>query len=163
MSRKRPHDENTTTEMLHTIVESMRTNNARSNEELLNLIRSGAKTPEIAQRATEISGRAENSLKRPKGATDEDTAADEPVVRVPAQPWTTVTKDDDAVSHLFSIYLIWQHSTYPAFDPDILIPETALKQPSSLYCSKFLMNAILASACVGPVRHDVYRGLTTSD
>lgn len=148
MSRKRVHDENTTNEMLHTIIESIRTNNARSNEELLGLIRSGARTSDIAQRAAEISSRAENTLKRLRGTTDGDTPTDEPVVRIPAQPWTTVTKDDDAVSHLFSIYLTWQHQTYPAFDPDIVIRETRLKQSSSLYCSKFLINAVLASACV---------------
>lgn len=133
----------------------MRNNNARSNEELLNVIRGGATTAEIAQCATELSGRAENSAKRMRqGAMDMVSLIDQPIVRLPAEPWTGVTNDDDAVSHLFSIYLTWQHSTYPAFDPEILIQEVRLKRLSSQYCSKFLMNAVLASACVS-IRPDI--------
>lgn len=138
--------------MLHTIIHSLRTNNARFNEELLEIIRSGATTAEIAQYASDLARRNENSVKRTRqNVMNISTLVDEPLVRVPAQSWTTITQDDDVVSHLISVYLTWHHSTYPAFDPEILVREARSNDLTSRYCSKFLINAVLALACVSPL------------
>lgn len=150
---KRAHEElKTKSEMLHTILHSLRTNNAQSNEELLNTIRDGATPDEIAQMASDLARRTERSAKRPRPSTvTAESQTYEPIVRIPARPWTQVTEDDDDVSHLMSAYLTWLHSAYPAFDPKILVREAQSGQISGLYCSKFLINATLAAGCVSSV------------
>lgn len=160
---KRAHEElKTRSEMLQTIIHALRTNSAQSNEELLRIVQDGATTVEIAQLASDLARRNERALKRSRpSAVPIDPRLNEPIVRIPAQPWTDVTESDDDVSHLMSAYLTWQHSAYPAFDPKILIREAKSGQSSSPYCSKFLMNATLALACVRFTPTKVVFKLTT--
>lgn len=72
---------------------------------------------------------------------------DEPVHQVPSAPWTTVTRDDNLVSHLVSLWVTWYHLL-----PDGIVLEPflrAMKTPrrASPFCSPFLVNCILAAAC----------------
>ncbi|KAI9372127.1 C6 transcription factor [Aspergillus egyptiacus] len=67
--------------------------------------------------------------------------------RVPAQPWTTVTKDADLVSHLVSLYFTWAYPFHVFLDRDVFLKHMARGYRSSLFCSPFLVNALLASAC----------------
>lgn len=136
--------------MLDTIIHSLRTGDPKSSEELLDIIRGGASAVEIAQHAGELARRGEKSNKRTRLVMVIISLVDQPLVRVPAQPWTQVIEDDDAVSHLLSAYLAWQHSTYPVFDPDIVVREMNTKQLSSRYCSKFLVSSLLTLGCVSP-------------
>ncbi|GLA97348.1 hypothetical protein AtubIFM57143_004838 [Aspergillus tubingensis] len=67
--------------------------------------------------------------------------------RVPAKPWTSVTDDDDLVSHLVSLYLIWDYPFFAFFDSATFIKHMAMGNTESDFCSPFLVNALLANAC----------------
>jgi hypothetical protein len=69
-------------------------------------------------------------------------------VRVPARPWTMVTDSDDLVSHLVSLYLTWGYPFYAFFCRDTFIKHMKLGHLNSDFCSPFLVNALLANACV---------------
>lgn len=69
-------------------------------------------------------------------------------VRVPARPWTTVTDSDDLVSHLVSLYLTWGYPFYAFFCRDTVVKHMKLGHLNSDFCSPFLVNALLANACV---------------
>ncbi|KAJ5176127.1 pathway-specific regulatory protein [Penicillium canariense] len=68
-------------------------------------------------------------------------------VRVPAKPWTTVTDDDDLVSHLISLYLTWGYPFYAFFCRETFVKHMKLGHPNSDFCSPLLVNALLANAC----------------
>jgi len=44
-----------------------------------------------------------------------------PPCRVPARPWTTLTADDDAVSHLVSLFLVWINPTWRFVEADLFL------------------------------------------
>ncbi|PYI02031.1 pathway-specific regulatory protein [Aspergillus sclerotiicarbonarius CBS 121057] len=67
--------------------------------------------------------------------------------RLPAKPWTSVTDDDDLVSHLVSLYLVWDYPFFAFFDSQTFVKHMALGQVESDFCSPFLVNALLANAC----------------
>ncbi|GAB1192576.1 hypothetical protein APSETT444_001769 [Aspergillus pseudonomiae] len=69
--------------------------------------------------------------------------------RVPAKPWTTVTNDDNLVSHLVSLYFTWDYPFYAFVDQKAFIRHMTLGNVDSDLCSPFLVNALLANACVG--------------
>jgi hypothetical protein len=68
--------------------------------------------------------------------------------RVPAKPWTNVTDDDDLVSHLVSLYMTWVYPFYAFFDGKSFIEDMQKGNLNSDFCSPFLVNALLANACV---------------
>ncbi|EXJ59086.1 hypothetical protein A1O7_06517 [Cladophialophora yegresii CBS 114405] len=73
--------------------------------------------------------------------------SDEPLFRLTAKPWTTVTDDDYLVSHLTSLYFTWWNAfMHPLHEPT-LIEAMEKGDTSSLLCSPFLVNAMLALAC----------------
>ncbi|PLB53597.1 pathway-specific regulatory protein [Aspergillus steynii IBT 23096] len=67
--------------------------------------------------------------------------------RMPARPWTSVTNDDDLVSHLVSLYFTWDYPFYAFVDRNVLVKHLTLGNVSSDFCSQFLVNALLANAC----------------
>ncbi|KAI9035129.1 transcription factor domain-containing protein [Aspergillus affinis] len=67
--------------------------------------------------------------------------------RVPASPWTSVTDDDDLVSHLVSLYFTWDYPFYAFLDRRVLVKNLVVGNVSSDFCSPFLVNALLANAC----------------
>ncbi|KAF7618508.1 pathway-specific regulatory protein [Aspergillus flavus] len=67
--------------------------------------------------------------------------------RVPAKPWTTVTNDDNLVSHLVSLYFTWDYPFYAFVDQKAFIRHMTLGNVDSDLCSPFLVNAVLANAC----------------
>lgn len=67
---------------------------------------------------------------------------------VPANPWTTVTDSDDLVSHLVSLYLTWGYPFYAFFCRETFVKHMRSGQLNSDFCSPFLVNALLANACV---------------
>jgi hypothetical protein len=69
-------------------------------------------------------------------------------VRVPARPWTTVTDSDDLVSHLVSLYLTWGYPFYAFFCRETFVKHMRMGNLNSDFCSPFLVNALLANACV---------------
>lgn len=68
--------------------------------------------------------------------------------RVPARPWTTVTNSDDLVSHLVSLYLTWGYPFYAFFCRETFLKHMRSGRLNSDFCSPFLVNALLANACV---------------
>jgi hypothetical protein len=73
---------------------------------------------------------------------------DTPPIRVPTKPWTNVTDDDGFVSHLMSLYFTWDYPFYAFLDRDVFVKHMTAQNLNSDYCSPFLVNAILANACV---------------
>lgn len=71
-----------------------------------------------------------------------------PPIIVPAQPWTTVTSDDDLVSHLISMWFTWSDWTFAYVDRDLFVKDMAAGSLKCEYCSPLLVNAMLAQACV---------------
>ena len=68
--------------------------------------------------------------------------------RVPAKPWTTVTDSDDLVSHLVALYLTWGYPFYAFFCRETFVQHMRMGNLNSDFCSPFLVNALLANACV---------------
>lgn len=60
--------------------------------------------------------------------------------------WTTVTNDEELISHLISLYFVWEHQTLPFLDRELFIEDFESGQGS--FCSPFLVNAILALGSV---------------
>ncbi|BCR98160.1 Zn(II)2Cys6 transcription factor [Aspergillus luchuensis] len=70
-----------------------------------------------------------------------------PVYRVPAEPWTSVTKSDEFVSHLVSLWLTWSQPFHNWIDRDLFLRDAQAANLNSQCCSPFLMNCILTEAC----------------
>lgn len=73
---------------------------------------------------------------------------DEAPVKVPASPWTSVTEDADLVSHLVSLYFTWDYPFHAFLDEGVFLRHMAKGDLGSQFCSQFLVNAMLSSACV---------------
>jgi hypothetical protein len=73
---------------------------------------------------------------------------DEAPCKVPAKPWTSVTEDSDLVSHLVSLYFTWDYPFHAFLDRDVFLAHMARGREDSDFCSPFLVNALLANACV---------------
>ncbi|KAF5855358.1 hypothetical protein ETB97_009361 [Aspergillus alliaceus] len=162
--------EDTLLRLLGAIRESENTRVAQ----LLNLIRSNASFDEIAiflelqfsrteiERSPELR-EFQNQLTRP--SDDDNDEAEErnmpriprrmlevrrlvdiPVYKVPAKPWTTVTDDDDLVSHLVSLWLTWTYPWFDWLDKDAFIRDMQAGDVNCQFCSPFLVNAILSEA-----------------
>ncbi|KAB8227196.1 fungal specific transcription factor domain-containing protein [Aspergillus alliaceus] len=162
--------EDTLLRLLGAIRESENTRVAQ----LLNLIRSNASFDEIAiflelqfsrteiERSPELR-EFQNQLTRP--SDDDNDEAEErnmpriprrmlevrrlvdiPVYKVPAKPWTTVTDDDDLVSHLVSLWLTWTYPWFDWLDKDAFIRDMQAGDVNCRFCSPFLVNAILSEA-----------------
>ncbi|KAG2010734.1 hypothetical protein GB937_007703 [Aspergillus fischeri] len=72
---------------------------------------------------------------------------DEAPCKVPAKPWTSVTEDEDLVSHLVSLYFTWDYPFHAFLDRDVFLAHMARGREGSDFCSPFLVNALLANAC----------------
>ena len=72
----------------------------------------------------------------------------QPLYRLRAQPWTNVTNNDHLVSHLISHYFAWDAMFSSLIDRDCFLEAMARGDLDCSYCSPFLVNGILALACV---------------
>jgi hypothetical protein len=163
-------------DVLLRLVGALRGSESTRVTQLMTLIRSNASMTELHSFLEENFSRSEiekspelremqQHILRPTGEIEEEEAiprpprrmldvrrlADTPVHRVPAKPWTTVTDDDDLVSHLVSLYFTWSYPFFCWMDKDILISEMQRGDLRSQYCTPFLVNAILSEASVCPV------------
>ncbi|KAE8379378.1 hypothetical protein BDV26DRAFT_291399 [Aspergillus bertholletiae] len=173
MKRKLDRLEQAEDTLLHLIGALRGSENTRI-AQLLNLIRSNAGFDEIAVFLEQHFSRAEierspelrefrRQLSRPSEEDDEDGSegnapriprrmlevrrlADIPVYKVPAKPWTTVTDDDDLVSHLVSLWLTWTYPWFDWLDKDAFIRDMQAGNLNCRFCSPFLVNAILSEA-----------------
>jgi hypothetical protein len=153
-------------ELLLQLVSTLRGSSNSQVIQLLNLIRSNApldeikdymdkkmhecpeKTPELMDIARMMRDARSQSRRR---VMDVKRLSDDPLWKVPAKPWTKVSDDDDFVSHLVSLWFTWYHPYFNYLDRDRFIKDMQSGDPEkALYCSPFLVNAILADACVCP-------------
>ena len=75
--------------------------------------------------------------------------SDTPLVQVPASPWTTITDDNDFVSHLISNYATWINPFFGSgLGQRALVRDMQAQELGCDFCSPFLVNAILAETCV---------------
>ncbi|OGM41999.1 putative C6 transcription factor [Aspergillus bombycis] len=173
MKRKLDRLEQAEDTLLH-IIGALRGSENTRIAQLLNLIRSNASFDEIALFLEQQFSRAEierspelrefrSQLSRPSDEDDDDgnegnapriprrmlevrRLADIPVYKVPAKPWTTVTDDDDLVSHLVSLWLTWTYPWFDWLDKDVFIRDMQAGDLNCRFCSPFLVNAILSEA-----------------
>ncbi|GAB1200686.1 hypothetical protein APSETT444_010061 [Aspergillus pseudonomiae] len=173
MKRKLDRLEQAEDTLLH-IIGAIRGGENTRIAQLLNLIRSNASFDEIAVFLEQQFSRAEierspelrefrRQLSRPSDEDDDDgneanapriprrmlevrRLADIPVYKVPAKPWTTVTDDDDLVSHLVSLWLTWTYPWFDWLDKDAFIRDMQAGNVNCRFCSPFLVNAILSEA-----------------
>lgn len=148
------------------LINALRDSESRRVSQLLNLIRSNASfdelqlfleqqfshyelesTPELRDIQSQLSQTTDLA---PLGwrYLRVDRLADDPVYKVPAKPWTAVTDDSELVSHLVSLWLTWTYPWFNWLDADCLIKHMQEGKLNSRFCSPFLVNAILAEACV---------------
>lgn len=148
------------------LIESLRTGQQNHITDLLSYIRSSSSlneiksfldsyvqqtetvsTPQMREMFVELE-RLQRSRDRPPRTLAARQPSDTPLVTVPAKPWTTVTDDDDFVSHLISLWLTWHYPWFHCIDPAIFIKAMQSGDLQSSLCSPFLVNAILAEASV---------------
>jgi hypothetical protein len=74
--------------------------------------------------------------------------------RLPLTRWTRASTDEEFMNHLLNLFFTWdntvERSIYrPVFEEDILsLDPSSADSDSGAFCSKFLINAILAVSCV---------------
>ncbi|KIW32178.1 hypothetical protein, variant [Cladophialophora immunda] len=160
-ARKRRLDElELRSHALDRILISLRKSPAPESRQLLELIKRDAPLEEILEFLDAHPGPVANETRRALSATPPPEGGggirrmlaiseltDDPTFRVPAAPWTTVTKDDLLVSHLVSAYLNWYHFYYHNFDEKLFLEAMAAGDLQSPYCSPFLVNAVLGMGC----------------
>ncbi|KAL3465178.1 C6 transcription factor [Aspergillus heterothallicus] len=81
----------------------------------------------------------------------------EPPYLVPAEPWTTVTRDSSLVSHLVSLYFTCDYPSHVFLDRDVFLRHMNVGDTGSELCSPFLVNALLANACHFSEYSDVFK------
>ncbi|KAL4807269.1 hypothetical protein BDV18DRAFT_115137 [Aspergillus unguis] len=126
--------------LLLRLVDSIREESQEEVRRILQVIRSDCSLDEIRQflARRSLSCEIEHSQHQSFGNL---------LFHVPAWPWTTLTDDSNYVSHLLSLYFTWNHPVQKWIDRDLFIRDMQSGDPDSLYCSPFLVNALLAVAC----------------
>lgn len=154
------------------LVRTLRDSTDRRVLHLLDLVRSDASLAEIqsyldeerppgdSDRKKVTSKSLEWELKNGNGAQSESESpatrtvfepeqlADVPMFDVPAAPWTNVTQDARFVSQLVSLWFTWFHPFFNWLDRDLFIRDMTSADLRVRCCSPFLVNAMLALACV---------------
>lgn len=106
------------------------------------------KTPGLVEVSEELHQLEEHHHKASRRTLYDRQSIDIRVFTVPAKPWTTITDDNDFVTHLISLWFTWYQPCFNWVDRDLFIREMQSQDLDSEYCSPFLVNAILADACV---------------
>ncbi|KAL4875847.1 hypothetical protein BJY04DRAFT_210970 [Aspergillus karnatakaensis] len=123
---------------------------------LFNLIRSKAGLEEIesymdqqtalSQADNDTAESSESSF--PTGASrralDIKRLVDIPIYQIPAKPWTSVTDDNELVSHLASLFFAWFDPFYNFIEKEAFMRDVSKGDTQSQFCSPFLVNCILA-------------------
>lgn len=71
-----------------------------------------------------------------------------PTYFVPSSPWTSISDDDTAISHLVSIFLVHLNPMWRFVEEDLFLQAMRSRRKDSDFCSCLLVNAILASSSV---------------
>lgn len=156
--------------LLDQLVHALRDYDKTVAAQVVNLIRSNATLREIGAYIDDIPARPKlekaaeltdvcsgvqqrhESRKRARAdARDESELFHNVLFHVPAHPWTSVTDDDGWVSHLISLWFTWSHPFLNWIDRDLFVESMQSGDLNSPYCSPFLVNIILAGACVSTI------------
>jgi hypothetical protein len=158
-------------DLLHDILKVMRSVNETHARGLFELMRTESSLPQLRSyidrtlSEVQVSGEDNEAIHTLQGLRSTvDRESDTPPLRpnimdvqylcnvapfrVPARPWTTVTDDDALVSHLVSLYFTWDYPFYAFVDCKAFIHHMTMGNVDSDLCSPFLVNALLANACV---------------
>nr|OQO30388.1 hypothetical protein B0A51_02348 [Rachicladosporium sp. CCFEE 5018] len=76
-----------------------------------------------------------------------DSRLDIPAFSVPALPWTRLTRNDNVMSHLVSIFLTTNNTYGRYVEEDLFVASMQSGSSITEYCSPFLVHAICAMAC----------------
>ncbi|KAJ5577990.1 uncharacterized protein N7459_006954 [Penicillium hispanicum] len=105
------------------------------------------KTPELIDACSSVRDLHDSHKRAMLARPDAKSLSDMVIFRVPAHPWTSVTDDDEFVSHLISLWFTWSHPFLNWIDRDLFIRCMQAQDTESEFCSPFLVNIILADAC----------------
>lgn len=94
------------------------------------------------------------------GSVAEQQLYDKRLHNVRASQWTSVIIEDSLFAKIITTYLTWDHPPCRLFDEDMFIRD--LVEGNATYCSRLLVNAILAYGCVGFFPHCSGPLLTTN-
>lgn len=105
-------------------------------------------TPELKSAIEDFQNLDEipRSASRPR--LDDQKQSEMVIFEVPSTPWTKVTNDDQFVSRLISLWFTWAHPYLNWIDRDLFIRDMLSGDTDAKFCSPFLVNVILADACV---------------
>ncbi|KIW16228.1 hypothetical protein PV08_06279 [Exophiala spinifera] len=128
-------------------------------EPLLTIIRNGGSRHDIRTYLDHHLRVDANSMQTEQGVADRHKAIRRtmrgriqdvvnPPISVPAKPWTTVTDDDDFVSHLISLWFTWAHPWWHWVDEKLFLEAMRSGDERGLICTPSLVNMILADACL---------------
>jgi hypothetical protein len=112
--------------------------------------RAAARTvQELREAVVEADRQEDNNPKKRRMVMSIQSLSDEPLFDLPAKPWTNVTDDEHFVSHLVSLYFTWEHAACHIIDRELFLEDMKSGRLDSQCCSPLLVNALLATACVG--------------
>ena len=112
--------------------------------------KTAAQTLQELREAVAEAGRQQDSNPRKRRMVMSiQSLSDEPLFDLPAKPWTNVTDDEHFVSHLVSLYFTWEHAACHIIDRELFLEDMKGGRLDSQCCSPLLVNALLATACVG--------------
>jgi hypothetical protein len=104
---------------------------------------------ELREAVAETGRQQESNPRKRRMVMSIQSLSDEPLFDLPAKPWTNVTDDEHFVSHLVSLYFTWEHAACHIVDRELFLEDMKSGRLDSQCCSPLLVNALLATACVG--------------
>jgi hypothetical protein len=104
---------------------------------------------EFREAVAEASHQRDSNPRKRRMVMSIQSLSDEPLFDLPAKPWTDVTDDEHFVSHLVSLYFTWEHAAWHIIDREPFLEDMKSGRLDSQSCSPLLVNAMLATACVG--------------
>lgn len=158
---------------LDTILDAFRQSDDASVQTLLSMIKNNVPLDDIIQYAlvhtenlnmsdiplaslTATSSTSTDSRNSRRSVLSINALCDTPTIRVLASPWTSVTDDNDLVSHLISTYFAWYHPAYPCVIQDLFVEAMNSQELGTIFCCPLLVNSMLAIACVSfSARHNI--------
>lgn len=153
-------------ELLIQLVSALRGSNERHVSHLVNMIRSHASLQEIREYITshlklgtiEDTSEVKEFRRQIRRLLDLEGPASESQkaqrvaylcsFNVPAKLWMMVRCNSSFVLELVSLWFTWNHSMFPCIDRSLFVRDMRAGNVVCQYCSPFLVNAILADACV---------------
>jgi len=84
---------------------------------------------------------------------DSDMFVDVSRRNLPLSRWTTVSADDRLMNHLLTLFFTWDNIVErifyrPLFEEDVIAMDPSSADHPGGFCSRFLINALLAVSCV---------------